>query len=88
MYKKKIALVGIGYWGKIYFKYLKKIKNIEIKYIVFKKNTKNFKIKFLKDYSLTKNLDQVLNDKKITHVNLVTPINTHYKLALKCLKKK
>lgn len=86
MYKKNISLIGIGYWGKVHLKYLKKIKNLNLKYIVFKKNKKHFKNKLLSNYNLINDLKIILKDKEITHVDLVTPINTHASLLINCLK--
>ncbi len=70
---KKTALIGIGYWGKVHLKYLKKIKNIKIK-------------KFGKS-NLTNNLKKIINDKSIRYIDIVTPIETHAKLAIKLAKK-
>lgn len=74
MYKKKnIAVIGIGYWGIKIFNYLKKKKNYNIKYIYTRKkvNIKNN----------TQNLQIIKNDNSVKEIFLITPIDTHYKLA-------
>tara|TARA_A100001011_G_C14319305_1_gene849652 strand:- start:678 stop:1586 length:909 start_codon:yes stop_codon:yes gene_type:complete len=74
LYKKiNIALIGFGYWGKKVFKYLKNRKDINIKYIYTRKkiNIKNN----------TQNLKLIKDDITIKKVFLITPIDTHYKLA-------
>tara|TARA_Y100000816_G_scaffold278349_1_gene249440 strand:- start:1476 stop:2384 length:909 start_codon:yes stop_codon:yes gene_type:complete len=74
LYKKKnIAIIGFGYWGKKIFKYLKKKRGINIKFIYTRKkiNLKNN----------TQSLNKIKKDKSIDKVFLITPINTHYKLA-------
>ena len=74
MYKKKnIAVIGIGYWGIKIFNYLKKRNNYNIKYI-YTRNKINIK-------NNTKNLQIIKNDNSVKEVFIITPIDTHYKLA-------
>ena len=81
------ALIGIGYWGKVHFKYLKKIKKTYIKSIYFKKNKQILKDSKINKHRLTNNLNEILNDKSIRFVDIVTPIDSHADLAIKFLKK-
>ena len=59
LYKKNIALIGIGYWGKIHLRYLKKIDSLKIAKIFYKKNKPNLNnTKLLK--KLTNNFAEML----------------------------
>ncbi len=87
MSKKNSALIGIGYWGKVHLKYLLKNKNVFLKKIFYRKNFHNLK-KFSNIKNIaTKNMRDILNDKFIKYVDIVTPIETHAPLAIKFLKK-
>ncbi len=86
MNSKSTALIGIGYWGKVHLKYLKNIKKISIRKIYFHKNKSILKDKIIKKYNLTHKLNDILNDKSIKFVDIVTPIKTHAELAIKFLK--
>ena len=87
MSKKNSALIGIGYWGKVHFKYLLKNKSVLLKKIFYRKNFYNLK-KFSNIKNIaTKNMRDILNDKFIKYVDIVTPIETHAPLAIKFLKK-
>ena len=83
---KSIALIGIGYWGKVHLKYLRDLKKILISKIYFNKNRNILKEKTIKKFSLSNNLKDILDDKSIKFVDIVTPINTHSDLAIKFLK--
>ncbi len=83
---KRTALIGIGYWGKIHLKYLQEVNKILIDKIYFNKNKKILKEKSLKKYNLTHKLKDILSDKSIKFVDIVTPIKTHADLAIKFLK--
>ena len=83
---KSTALIGIGYWGKIHLKYLRKIKKVSINKIYFNKNKKVLKEKQLKKFNFTHKLKDILNDRSIKFVDIVTPIKTHADLAIKFLK--
>ena len=85
MIKENIALIGIGYWGKVYFKYLKNKKDLSLKYIFYKKNKQILKNKTFLNYNVSNNLDILLHDKSTKYTCLVTPIDTHAKLATKLL---
>jgi predicted dehydrogenase len=85
--KENIALIGIGYWGKVYFKYLKNRKDLSLKYIIYKKNKLILKNKTFQNYNVTNNIDILLNDRFTKYACLVTPIDTHSKLAIKLLHK-
>ncbi len=85
--KKIIALIGIGYWGEKHLKYLAQHKNIDIKYIFYKKKFPKKIANKYKKIEFTNNLSKIYNDKKVEYVNIVTPINTHLKLVTKFINK-
>ena len=66
------ALIGIGYWGKVHFKYLKNIKNINIKKIFYKKKLKNLKNINIKKEKFTNSIKDILTDGSIKYVDVVT----------------
>lgn len=84
----KVALIGIGYWGKNLLRDFSKIANISV--CSSQGNKKNIewikkkypKIKFEKDS------DKIFKNKDIDAVIIATPINSHYKLVQKSLKSK
>ena len=84
---KNLALIGIGYWGKIHLKYLKKNKNVSVKKIFYNKNKQVLNDNSLKKFNLTNNIKKILTDDKIKFVDIVTPVHTHANLTLKFLKK-
>lgn len=86
--KNKLALIGIGYWGKIYANYLEKSKKFNLTHIYFKNNNPiNFiKSKFGK--MLTNDLEKIIKDNSIQFINIVTPIKSHSYLVEKFLHKK
>ena len=79
-------MVGIGYWGKVHFKYLNRNKKVKIKKIYYSKNYKNILKLKIREKS-TNNLRDILDDNSISHVDIVTPVETHAPLAIKFLKK-
>ena len=83
---KSTALIGIGYWGKVHLKYLRKIKKISLDKIYFHKNKNILNDKSIKSSKLTSKLQDILNNKSIRFVDIVTPIDTHADLAIKFLK--
>ncbi len=82
---KKIALVGLGNWGKILLKEFSKKTCVSI--CVTKGNPKN--ISWLhKNYPQikhSKNYQEILNDMSIDIIVIASPISTHYSLILAAL---
>jgi len=70
--KNNVALIGYGYWGKKVFKYLSK-KKVYIKYIYTRKKID------LKNN--TQDLKRIVQDSTVKKIFIVTPIDTHFKLA-------
>lgn len=85
MLKKNLALIGIGYWGKVHLKYLSNFKNVQINKIFYLKNKRIIDKKIKSKYIFTNNINEILNDKKIDFIDIVTPIETHSKLVTKFL---
>ena len=82
MLNKNIALIGIGYWGKVHLKYLSQIKNINIKKIFYFKNRNKISKQILKKYNFTNQIQEIINDKSISYIDIVTPIETHADICL------
>ena len=78
--KNKVALVGFGYWGKIYYKYLKKNNKIIVYTRSKIKNVKNFH-----NCEFTNKISKILKDKNIKKVFVITPIDTHFQISKKFL---
>ena len=78
------ALIGLGHFGKVHYKYLNKLKKINLKKICVKKNLKQ-KINNKKIEILTKNKKSIIDDKSIKFVDIVTPIENHASDVLKFL---
>lgn len=77
-----IALVGFGYWGEKVYQTLSRIvlkKNIFIVDPFLKSSTKNLQIKPLKEILLNKNVEYVF---------IITPEETHFTIAKECLENK
>lgn len=79
-----IAIIGIGYWGKNHvrnYKVLLMEKEIEYLKICDINNERAEEI--AKDYDLewTSNIEDIVNDEKITAVAIITPSTTHYELS-------
>ena len=82
-----LALIGIGYWGKVHLKYLREAKKVNLSKIFYKNKVKNINKRKIKKFKFTNSLKNILEDNSINFVDIVTPIETHANLALKFLKK-
>jgi len=82
---KKIAVIGIGYWGKNLIREFSKISHV--KTCVSLGNSENLKWveENFPEIKTTLNLNDVLHDSEIEAVVLATPIKTHYRLSKKFL---
>ena len=78
MNKKIIALIGIGYWGKVHYKYLKKAKSTQLDKIYYHSIKPNLIPKKL----LSNNITEIINDRNIDFIDIVTPIKTHSSVLL------
>lgn len=79
----KIGLVGLGPWGHNYLQTIKKIPDIELRWIysLHKKNEENLP----KSCILVNDYNILLKDNKLDSIIISTPPSTHYKLAKKAL---
>ena len=79
----KTGLVGIGHWGQNYLKTIKKIPNIDLKWVYspHRKNEKNLpkSCKLVNDYNI------LLKDNQLDSIIISTPPSTHYELTKKAL---
>ena len=82
---KKIAIIGLGKWGKILLKEFSKKTCVSV--CVTKGNQKNISWlhKHYPKIKHSKNYQDVLNDMSIDAVIIATPISTHYSLILEAL---
>lgn len=82
----KFAVIGFGRWGKILIGEFNKLGNVV--YAVNNGNKRD--IEWLgKNFPMIKHtvdIDPVLRQKDIESIIIVTPINTHYSIAKKCLE--
>ncbi len=85
---QKIAVIGSGYWGSIIINTLIKLKFKNI--TIFDKSTKNKKIakKKFKLIKFEKNFSNILEDKDILNVFVVTPPSENYLIVKKLILKK
>ena len=82
---QKIALIGLGNWGKILLNEFSK--KVYISNCVTTGNLKNI-LWLRKNYPKikhSKNYQEILNDKSIDIIVIATPISTHYQLTLQAL---
>ena len=89
MNKKKVALLGYGYWGQKIFKYLESSEEFDLRYVFFR-GLGNFSSEFIKqEYGdkFVPKIDLILEDESIPNIVIATPINTHYNLAKQALMK-
>ncbi len=86
MEKPKIALIGVGRWGK---KLAFELANeADLCYLVHgnSPDTEKWIKENFPNAKSSKNLDDVLNDDTINSVVIATPIKTHFGIALQALK--
>jgi len=77
-----IALIGIGYWGRNYYRILNSNHNINLSAVVDPSPS----VKLGSEVQYYKNLDEFLNSKITIEAAVVsTPTNTHYEITKKLL---
>tara|TARA_Y100000591_G_C21829193_1_gene698551 strand:+ start:460 stop:1443 length:984 start_codon:yes stop_codon:yes gene_type:complete len=82
------ALIGCGYWGTNIAKSLLKIKKSIYVYDLSEKNAKILKKRFPSFIIIEKNLNNILNNRKIKKVILATPPSKNFKLLKILIKNK
>ena len=79
------AIIGSGYFARVYIKYLLNSKRTQLKYVFYKTNKPTDLIRD-NPKIFTQNIAEILNNKEIDNIFIITPIETrHYKLFYKCL---
>ncbi len=83
----KIGLIGCGHWGPNYIRCFNKLVNSKV---VTCCDIKNKNLKRIKELypkiDLTKDYQEILDNKNIDAVIVATPATTHYKITKDCLK--
>jgi len=78
MKKVNIAIIGLGYWGKNYFRILNSREDVSLVAVV----DPNPDLIFNQEVALFKNLDEILNSElNIDAAVVCTPTNTHYEIT-------
>lgn len=74
----KLAIIGLGYWGKNYLRIIDSYEEIELAAIV----DPDLSINFKKNFLVFKDLTEMLNSNlKIDSAIVCSPTNTHYKIT-------
>lgn len=89
MGKIKLGLIGYGYWGPNLARLIQESDTAELKYCadLVESSLNHVKIKY-PHVVTTKDYKDILNDKEIEAVLIVTPTRTHFKIALDTLRLK
>jgi len=82
MIRMKAGLIGYGYWGPNVARVISESKNVELKYCadLMDRPLKLIKNKYPQVLT-TKNYNDILKDKEVEVVFIVTPPTTHFKIA-------
>ena len=82
-----IAIVGLGYWGPNWVRNFSQANGIErVVCCDFSRERRDLIKSRYPSVFVTENIDQVLNDPKVDAVVVATPVNTHFEIAIRCLK--
>lgn len=82
----ELGIIGCGHWGPNFVRNFNQAKGACVKYVCDLSQEKLTHIKKLyPKIEITKNHEEVLDNKNITAVVIATPANTHYKLVKKFL---
>ena len=82
---KKIAIIGLGKWGKNLIRDVSKISCVKKCSSLGNSNNIKWLKKKYPSIQYTYNLKEIFADKEIDAVIIATPINTHYNLVKKAL---
>lgn len=82
MGKIKLGLIGYGYWGPNFARIIRESEDCELKYCadLNESSLKKIKIKY-PQVQVSTNYQEILQDKEIDAVLVVTPTKSHYKIA-------
>jgi predicted dehydrogenase len=82
-----IAIIGCGYWGPNLIRNFHSINEIKVKTVCDRDSKR---LKHMKDLypsiEITEDIEQVINDDSISGVAIATPVFSHHKIAMMCLK--
>jgi predicted dehydrogenase len=82
----KVAIIGFGYWGPNIVRNFSNHPDCEVKYICdFSKDARNRAKMLYSDVDIIDNPNNIFSDESIDIVAIVTPVSTHYDLAIKTL---
>ncbi|MFH1459882.1 MAG: Gfo/Idh/MocA family oxidoreductase [Candidatus Omnitrophota bacterium] len=89
MAKMKIGLIGYGYWGPNFARIITESDECSLKYCadISEKSLNRVKSKYSSVITIY-DYQQILEDKEVNAVVIVTPTKTHYKIAKECLQAK
>ncbi len=83
----KVAVIGCGYWGPNLIRNLIQIPESKVKYCCDLDEEKLKRIKSLyPEPKVTKNYQEILNDRTVEAVAIATPVHTHFELAKEMLE--
>jgi len=87
-----IGIIGTGYWGPNVLRSFLNIENCRVKWICDRKEGRlkyvqeRFK-EHLNGIKLTRDYKELLNDPQLDAISIVTPVETHFNLALEAIKR-
>lgn len=87
MEKMKLGLIGYGYWGPNLARIISESDSCELKYCadLVEASRKQVKDKY-PGVTATADYHEILNDKEVKAVFIVTPTKSHYRIAKDCLE--
>lgn len=83
---KKLAVIGIGKWGKNLICEFSKISNVDICHSNGNKENITWLRKNFPNISHTKNFQDILNNKSIDAIVIASPIKTHFSLSYQAIR--
>ena len=85
----RVAVVGFGYWGPNIVRNFYNHPNCEVKYIcdLSADNLRRAQ-EIYSDIEVTSDFNKIINDNSINIVAIITPVSTHFKLAVRVLESK
>jgi len=78
----KTGLIGYGYWGPNFARIISELSDVSLKYCadISDDSLRKIKNKY-PEIKATNDYNDILNDKEIEAVFIVTPVSSHYKIA-------
>lgn len=87
MNKKKVALIGYGYWGQKLYKYLQHSEDFHLEHVFFRslKDLSEGNIKREYGGEFVSSMELIMGDKTVPNLIIATPVKTHYSLTKQAL---